>query len=119
MALPEQPGCLDPVEARHADVHQHDVGSVPLDQRQGLLAVRGAGEELDAVEEPEQHAEALADEALVIGEHDPDRSDPVLGVGAPGAHGGSRSSTRKPVPVGSATSSPPSSSARSRIPVRP
>ena len=58
------------------------------------------------VEQPEQRAEPLAHDALVVGEQDAD-------------HAGSHSSTRNPSAVGSAVSRPPSSSARSRIPVSP
>ena len=75
-------------------------------ERHGLLAVRRGTDELDAVEQPEQRAEALADHALVVGEHHAD-------------HAGSHSSTLNPSPVGPALSLPPSSSARSRMPVRP
>ena len=62
-----------------------------------------------SVEQPEQHAEALAHDPLVVGEQHPDR---------PG-HAGSHSSTRNPSAVGAAVSGPPSSSARSRMPVSP
>ena len=63
-------------------------------------------DQLDPVEQPEQRAEPLADHALVVGEHDAD-------------HAGSHSSTLNPSPIGPALSRPPSSSARSRMPVSP
>ena len=123
---------LDPVDARHAQVHEHDLGPVLGAERERLLAVGRGGHELDAVEQPEQRADALAHEALVVGEQDADRPVLTVGRGVARAHRrsistadlastdvGSRSSTRKPSRVGSASSSPPSSSARSRIPVRP
>ena len=81
-------------------------GSCSRAKRERLLAVGGGADELDPVEQAEQGAEALADDALVVGEQDAD-------------HAGSHSSTRKPSVVGSARSRPPSSSARSRMPVRP
>ena len=49
--------------------------------------------------------EALADDALVVGQQHP--------------YDGSHSSTRKPSLVGPAFRRPPSSSARSRMPVSP
>ena len=75
-------------------------------ERERLLAVGGGADELDPVEQPEQRPEALADHALVVGEQDAD-------------HAGSHSSTRKPSSVGPALRRPPSSSARSRMPVSP
>ena len=55
---------------------------------------------------PSSMPEALADDALVVGEQD-------------AAYAGSQSSTRKPSSVGPAFRRPPSSSARSRMPVSP
>src|SRR5262249_21184613 len=68
--------------------------------------VRRRPDEFDALEQAEQRAEALAHDALVVGEQDAD-------------HAGSHSWTRKPSSVGSAQRRPPSNSARSRIPVSP
>ena len=103
----EPPDRLDPVHARHPQVHQHHVGVVAAGELDRLLAVRGGADQLDPVEQPEQRAEALADHALVVGEQDADHVS------------GSHSSTLKPSSVGPALSSPPSSSARSRMPVSP
>ena len=102
-------GGLDPVAARHAQVHQHDVW--PELDRQGdcLVAVGCGADDLDAVEQPEEGAESLADHALVVGDEDAD------GAG----HSGTHSSTRNPPSVDPAVSVPPSSSARSRMPVSP
>ena len=75
-------------------------------EREHLLAVGRRAHQLDPVEQAEQRPQALAHDALVVGEQDPD-------------HFGSHSSTRKPSAVGSALSRPPRSSARSRIPVSP
>ena len=75
-------------------------------QRDRLLAVGRRADQLDPVEQGEQRAEPFAHDALVVGEQDAD-------------HAGSHSSTRNPSAVGSAVSRPPSSSARSRIPVSP
>ena len=46
----DPPGRLDPVEHRHLEVHQHDVGLVLRAQADGLLAVRRGADELDVVE---------------------------------------------------------------------
>ena len=81
-------------------------GRARAGERDGLLAVGGGPDHLDAVEQAEQRAEALAHDALVVGEQHAD-------------HAGSHSSTQKPSSVGPASSRPPSSSARSRIPVSP
>ena len=81
-------------------------------ERDRLLAVGGRADHLDAGQQLEQHRQALADDALVVGQQDADR---VLVAG----HAGRNSSTRKPSEVGAAASRPPSSSARSRIPVSP
>ena len=97
---------LDAVHARHPQVHQHDVRVVLGGERQRLLAVGGGADELDAVEQAEQRAQAFTDDALVVGQQDP-------------YHAGSHSSTRKPSSVGPAFRRPPSSSARSRMPVSP
>ena len=104
--LAQAPGCLDTVATRHTQVHQHDVGMQSLDELDRLLAVGGRADDLDAGQQAEQRRQALANDALVVREHDR-------------RHAGTQSSTRKPAPVGPAASVPPSSSARSRIPVRP
>ena len=84
-------------------------GSQCHGQLDSFVAVGGGADDLDAVEQPEQRREAFADDALVVGDEDADR------VVMPGTH----NSTRKPSAVGPAVSVPPSSSARSRMPVSP
>ncbi len=112
-------GCLNAIDTRHAQVHQDDFRVMLGGQRDGFLAVGRGRHELDLVEQPQQRRQALAHQALVIGEQDPDRAH-AAGAGA-GVNWltGSQSSTRNPSAVGSAVSLPPSSSARSRIPVSP
>ena len=107
-ALAQAAGGLDAVAVRHAQVHQDDVGAQSAGQRERLLAVRGGPDDLDPGQEPQQHLEALADDPLVVRDQHPDR-----------AHAGTHSSTRKPISVAAAASVPPSSSARSRMPVSP
>ena len=100
---------LDPVAARHAQVHQHHVGGAGHREPHGLLAVGRRADDLDVREQADEHRQPLAHHALVVGEQHADR---IV------AHG-RNSSTRNPSSVGPATSRPPSSSARSRMPVRP
>ena len=56
------------VGARHADVHQHDVGALAAHELDRLLAVRGLADDLDVVLRVEQRAEPGADERLVVGQ---------------------------------------------------
>ena len=49
VARGERLGRGEPVDARHADVHQHDVGSVGVDGREHLAAVGGLGDHADVV----------------------------------------------------------------------
>ena len=105
----EAAGGLDAVAARHAQVHQHDVRPQPVGERERLVAVGRRADDLDPGEQPEQGGESFADDALVVGDQDADGC----------VHAGTHSSTRNPLPVGPAVSVPPSSSARSRMPVSP
>ena len=76
-------GRLEPVEARHPDVHQDDVGSVPPGEPDGRLAVGGLGDDVDIRLGLEDHPEAGPDQRLVVGDEDPEsaarsrRSGPV------------------------------------------
>jgi hypothetical protein len=105
----EAAGGLDPVAVRHPEIHQHDVRTQLDRQRERLVAVGCGADDLDAGEQPEEGGESLADHALVIGHKDADFP----------AHAGTHSSTRNPPPVGPAVSVPPSSAARSLMPVSP
>src|ERR671935_69142 len=80
--------------------------SATRDELDRLVAVRSGADYLDTRQQAEQRRQPLADDALIVREHD-------------GGHAGTHSSTRKPAWVGAAVSFPPSSSARSRMPVRP
>jgi hypothetical protein len=111
VALAQAPGRRHPVDAGHAQVHEDGVGPQLGGQGDGLLAVGGGPDDLDATQQPEQHHQALADDPLVVGDQHPDHHRR--------AHAGTHSSTRKPVSVGAAVSVPSSSSARSRMPVSP
>jgi hypothetical protein len=63
---------LDPVHLGHAHVHQDHIGHELFDELDRLGAVRGLARDLDVVASVEDHAEAAADERLVVGEDDGD-----------------------------------------------
>ena len=66
------PRRLDAVEHRHAHVHQDDVGRVELDEPRRRRPVGGLAHDLDAGLGLEDHAEALAQQRLVVGQDDAD-----------------------------------------------
>ena len=87
-------------------------GATPPTRSTASRAVARLADHLDVVAGVEDHPEALANERLVVGDRDPDAHDagPV----------GSRAWTRYPPPgSGPASSVPPTSDARSRIPISP
>ena len=68
----EQPGRGDPVELRHADVHEDDVGPVEVDGAEHLAAVGGLADHLEVVRAGEHHPQARAHERVVVDEQDAD-----------------------------------------------
>ena len=66
----QPPRRLDAVHARHADVHQHDVGRVGLGGRDRLLAGARLGHDLDRAGRLEHRLEAGAHHRLVVGDDD-------------------------------------------------
>jgi hypothetical protein len=60
------------VDARHADVHEHDVRHELGSQANGLLAVAGLADHLDVFLGIEQGPESRPHQGLVVGEKDPD-----------------------------------------------
>ena len=83
------PGGFQPVESRHADVHEDHVGPELSGQVHGVGPVGRRTDDLDVVAGVEQRLETGADQALVIGEQDPDhRAGPA----------GRRALTRNPPP---------------------
>src|SRR5580658_1873391 len=105
------PGGLHAVHLRHAQVHEDDVGGELVDQRDGRRPVRRGADDLDALAEPDEHGQAIADGPLVIGDDHPHGH----GVG----HAGALTTTDHPGPDGPAVNSPPSRLIRSRTPARP
>jgi hypothetical protein len=108
-AVAQQAGGLDAITAGHPQVHENDVREQLSGHRDGLVTVSGGTHDFDLRQQAEHHRQPFADHSLVVGDEDTDRL----------VHAGTRNSTRKPACVGAVVSSPPSSSARSRIPVRP
>ncbi len=96
----QAPRRLDPVGARHADVHQDDVGREARGEPRRLLAVLGLADDLEVGLALEDDAEAAADERLVVREQDPDHA------GAPWSGMRARIS-KPPVAPGPLVSVPP------------
>jgi hypothetical protein len=77
-ALAREPaGGLDPVHARHSDVHQHDVGAVLGRRDDRLLAGFGLGDDLDVAGRLEHRLETRAHHRLVVGDDHPQLAHPV------------------------------------------
>src|SRR5690606_1013800 len=119
----ELPGGLDAVHPRHPDVHEHHVRSGEAGLPHRLAAVGRLTDHDDVALEVEEEAEAGTHELLVVDEQNPDLAvvawrvarghDHASPVGAKG----SRAVTWNPPPgTGWASSSPPRSWHRSRIP---
>ena len=72
--------CADParrveaVGARHAQVHEDDVGPELARELDRLLAVGGAADDLDPPVEREDRLERLGEEQVVVGDQDPTTS---------------------------------------------
>ena len=68
--LGDRPGGLDAVHARHADVEEHEVGMVLLDQLDRLGAVLRLADDLELGPDLGQAgAQLLAQQPLVVGDH--------------------------------------------------
>ena len=87
----------DPVEPRHADVHQHHVRAQPARLADRLAAVGGLPEHLDPLAPLEDRAQADADEVLVVGDQHRRHAAPSSG---------SRARTTNSPPAGPALKSP-------------
>src|SRR5205823_11067274 len=104
-------GGFEPVELRHADVHQHDVGLQRADLVDRLASVGGLPDHLHRRLGVEDHAEPGAHERLVVDQQDADQTRPSTGSCA--------RSTKPPPSRGPASSVPPYNATRSRMPTRP
>src|SRR5262249_5344434 len=102
---------FEPVDARHADVHQGDVGNQLVREVRGFGAVAGFADDFDVWLGVEQGAKTGAHEQLVVGEQDTDKEREGAGGRA----------SRRPPPPGARpiSNAPPSAAARSRMPTMP
>src|SRR3954452_12039083 len=107
----------DAIHLWHSDVHQHDVGVVVWRAAQRDVAVLGLGDDVERRVAGEDQAQPAADEVVVVDQHHADRAV-RFGHGALGPWG-SVARTSKRSPTRRASSVPPRSAARSRIPIRP
>lgn len=67
----EHPGRLDPVQVRHAHVHQNDIGRKSAGTFDGLAPGGGLADDLDGRVDREQLDEAGTHEVVVGGDQDP------------------------------------------------
>ena len=96
-------GRLDPVAARHVQVHQHDVGLQVERPCDGRVAVDGLTHELEAVDGREQGSDAFAEVGRVVGNQDaqrfghrqPRRSRDVMAAAYGTRHGVNRAERRR------------------------
>src|SRR6266700_5083070 len=98
--------CLDPIQCRHAKVHQRYVRPGALDQINRLDTVAGGADHLDPRHQLQNGYQALTHESLVV---DHDDAGQV----------GTQRLTSNPSLVGPDSSVPPTRLARSRRPVNP
>ena len=80
----DQLGCLDAVHARHADVHDDHVGAGVPGELDRLGSGSGLAGHVDVGCLLDQHAQARADQRLVVGQDDPDGHRAGAGSGQPG-----------------------------------
>jgi len=66
----DEPGCFEPVEVRHADIHQHDVREEAAGEVDRFPAVGRFAGELQVVFGGDQGGEAASDGGLVVGDED-------------------------------------------------
>ena len=64
---------------RHPDVREDDVGPLGFHRGEQRVQVAGRGNDLDVGMRLEQPARALADEIVVVGEHETNRHPSSLG----------------------------------------
>ena len=90
---PQQPDDAEPVDFRHLDVEERDVGVVPLDELDRFGAVRRLADDGDVGHGPEGGGQKRPRWALVVGDDDPQPSEghPVRLAGKSSARRGWRS----------------------------
>jgi hypothetical protein len=67
------PDSLIEIAGGHPDVGNHDIGRLLVDRGQERVEVAAHGSDLDLRHRLEQTAHSLADEVVVVGEHEPNR----------------------------------------------
>jgi hypothetical protein len=81
--LPDLPGRLDSADARHADVHEHDVGGQLLDSVDGLFARAGLADDADFVGQLQGRTEPVPSDGMVIDDESSDRHQSLRLTRAP------------------------------------
>ena len=105
-------GCFYAVEVRHADVHQDHVRIDRGRKLECLVAVRRFADELDIGTLVEDHPEPASDQGLVV--------DDEHANGHGSVPSGKLAATAKPpLSPGPASSEPPKTATRSRMPISP
>jgi hypothetical protein len=113
--LDDPGGRCDPVDARHPQVHEHDIRLVQHDGLDGLRAVGRAGDDLDPVGGAEDGAQVRAHHRLVV-----DHEHAYRHRSLPHRATGSSARTANPPSAhGPASSVPPMIDTRSRRPRSP
>ena len=105
-------GRLNPVDARHPDVEQTDVGTELAGEFHRLTAICRLADDLDVRLGVEDHRESGANDLLVVGDKNADHRD------APSV-GNTAATVQPPCLCGPARRLPPSKLARSAIPTNP
>ena len=108
-------GSRDPVEVRHPDVQERDVGPVPAYLLDRLVPVGRLADHLEVGLGGEHGREPGPYQLLVVGDHHPHRHPGISAV----CRSGIRACTVNPSSVGPARTSPPWRAARSCIPAMP
>ena len=67
----DAPGGLDAVDLRHAHVHQHHIGRLPVHELHRLEPVARLAHHLDVLLVVEDHAKPAPHEGLVVGDRHP------------------------------------------------
>src|SRR5690606_34148426 len=71
---------LDTIEARHAQIHQHDVGTMKTRRGDRLFAVAGFTDDFERGFLFEQDAQAFAKERLIVDQQDADGQRSHAGI---------------------------------------
>ena len=79
--LHDRPGRFEPIQLRHADIHQDQIGVESATEIHCLPASSRLPDDLK-IRLPRQHGtETLATDGVIIGNHDPSTESPVAGIG--------------------------------------